>query len=317
MARKAPGKYYRKGMKLIDIMRMFPDSEAAESWFELQRWGGTTTCPKCESTNIHERKNRKPTPYQCRDCRKSFSVKTDTLMHGSNLDYQVWAIAIYLLVTNLKGVSSMKLHRDLGITQKSAWHLAHRIRETWTDNKDGLFSGPVEVDETYIGGKEGNKHESKKLRRGRGAVGKAAIVGVKDRASNKVSAKFVKHADAPTIHPFIEPLVAEGAVVNTDEATVYESLPTISNQYKHEKVKHSVGEYVREQAHTNGVESFWALLKRGYQGTYHQMSVKHLDRYVHEFSGRHNDRPSDTIDQMGLVAKNLDGKRLPYQGLVK
>lgn len=315
MARKAPGKYYRKGMTLIDIMKMFPNDETAETWFELQRWDGTVTCPKCGSTNIHERKNRKPTPYQCRSCRKSFSVKTDTLMHSSPLSYQVWAIAIYLLVTNIKGVSSMKLHRDLGITQKSAWHLAHRIRETWTDNK-GLFSGAVEVDETYIGGKEGNKHESKKLRAGRGAVGKAAVIGVKDRESNLVSAKAVEHTDVRTIHPFIEQLTEEGATVYTDEATVYNSLPTVSNRYQHESVKHSVGEYVRDQAHTNGIESFWSMLKRGYQGTYHQMSVKHLDRYVHEFSGRHNDRPSDTIDQMGTIASNLEGKRLPYQSLV-
>ena len=122
-------------MTLIDILVMFPTDRAAETWFELKRWNGTITCPKCESTNVHERKNRKPTPYKCRSCKASFSVKTDTLMHSSPLSHRVWAIAIYLLVTNINAVSSMNLHRDLGITQKSAWHLAHRIRETWADSK--------------------------------------------------------------------------------------------------------------------------------------------------------------------------------------
>lgn len=205
-------------------------------------------------------------------------------MHRTPLGYQVWAIAIYLLETNIKGVSSMKLHRDLGFTQQSAWHPAHRFRETWVDN-NGLFSGPVEEDETYMRGKEGNKNESKKLKQGRGTIGKAAVVEAKDHASNKVSVQVVERTNAKTIHPFVEQLTEQGATVYTYEATVYESLPTNSNKYDQE----SVGEYVWAQAHTNGVESFWALLTRGYQGTYHQMSVKHLNRYVHEFSGRHND----------------------------
>lgn len=146
------GKPLSEGASLIEIMKMFPDNAAAERWFVENRWPDGVHCPCCGAKNIQERKARKPQPYRCRDCRKDFSVKTGTLMHHSRLGLQVWAIAIYLLVTNLKGVSSMKLHRGLDITQKSAWHLAHRIRETWKENKD-MFPGPVEFDETLAGGK--------------------------------------------------------------------------------------------------------------------------------------------------------------------
>lgn len=139
-----------EGTSLTEIMRTFPDNVAAEKWFVENRWPNGVHCPCCGAKNVQERKTRKPQPYRCRDCRKDFSVKTGTLMHHSRLGLQVWAIAIYLLVTNLKGVSSMKLHRGLDITQKSAWHLAHRIRETWRDNED-MFSGPLELDETFTG----------------------------------------------------------------------------------------------------------------------------------------------------------------------
>ncbi len=293
----------------MEAVKLFPDSETAEKWFVATRWPNGVACPACGSVNVQIRQSRKPQPYRCRDCRKDFSVRTGTLMQGSNLGFHVWGIALYLLTTGLKGTSSMKLHRDLKVTQKTAWHLAHRIRETWADNQE-LFSGPVEVDETFIGGKESNKHESKKQRAGRGAIGKAIVAGAKDRATGKISAEVVENTGQITLHGFISERVEDGADVFTDEHAGYRGLPN------HTTIRHSAGEFVKEQAHTNGVESFWSLLKRGYHGTYHKMSVKHLDRYVSEFSGRHNSRGSDTLQQMGKMVQGMDGKRLRYQDLV-
>ncbi len=155
MAKSGPGKHFRNGLSLVQVTRMFPDDATAEKWIAQCRWDGNPACPHCGSVNVQTGAKHPSQPYRCREkgCRKFFSVKTGTAMAGSNLGYQVWAIASYLLATGLKGQASMKLHRDLGISQKAAWFLAHRLRETW-ETQQALFAGPVEVDETYMGGKE-------------------------------------------------------------------------------------------------------------------------------------------------------------------
>ena len=292
---------------------MFPDDETAERWFIEQRWPNGVCCPECGSVNVQTGAKHPTMPFRCREkeCAKLFSTKTGTVMEGSKIGYQDWIIASFLMMTSLKSVSSMKLHRDLGITQKSAWFLAQRLRVALS--QDGaLFSGPVEVDETYFGGKRHNMSKSKRKKlEGRGPTGKTAVVGAQDRATKQVAAKVVTSTDKDTLQEFVKDHAAPGATVYTDDATAYESLP-----FNHATVKHSLSEYVKGDIHTNGIESLWSMLKRAYKGTFHKLSPKHLDRYIQEFAGRHNLREQDTIDQLTAISDGMRGKRLRYKQLI-
>ena len=313
MTHKGPGKNAREGISLVKLMKMFPTGDAAREWFEVRIWPHGPHCPHCGSANVQSGIKHRSMTHRCRDCdgRPMFSLKTGNIMEGSKLGYQTWAIAIHLVTMSLKGVSSMKLHRDLEITQKSAWHLAHRLRKAF-EAEGSVFAGPAEVDETYMGGKRKNMPKAKrKTLEGRGAVGKVAVAGAKDRATNRVNAAVVPATDGATLQGFVRANAEAGAKVYTDDASAYRGMAG----FDHEAVKHSVGEYVRGMAHTNGMESFWSMLKRGYHGTFHHFSAKHMQRYVNEFATRQGLRERDTIAIMGAFTAGMIGRRLTYRRL--
>lgn len=292
-----PGKATRKGITLPELFARFPDDRTAEKWFEEIRWKETGIyCPRCGGLDkITVAKNRKPLPYRCGDCRRHFSVRVGGIMERSHVGYQKWAIAVYQHLTNLKGISSMKLHRDLGVTQKTAWFMLHRIREAYPRELP-LLAGPVEIDETYVGGKGRDRP-------------KVVLGGVKDRTTGKVRLQVLSNTTRKSLFDMIDKYVKPEAMKFTDGHTGYKGL---SN---HKVVQHGIGEWVNKNAHTNGIESVWSMFKRGYHGTYHRMSIQHLHRYAQEFSGRHNERDEDTIVQMEKLVQGFAGKRLTYKEL--
>ena len=235
-------------------------------------------------------------------------------MANSKVSLRKWAFAIYLCLTSLKSISSMKLKRDIKVSQPTAWFMLHRIREAWAHEGNGEFAGPVEVDETYFGGRRRNMSNSRRKAladTGRGAVGKTAVVGIRDRVTKQVRAKVTERVDSEHLQGFVVENTKPGATVYTDDATAYDGLP-----FAHESVKHGVCEYVRDMAHCNGVESFWATLKRAHKGTFHKLSPKHLNRYVQEFAGKHNMRDSGTLSQMRDTVARLVGRNLLYRDLI-
>ncbi len=308
--KSGPGRSYRKGISMVKLAEMFPNEEAAVLWFEAVIWPDGRVCPRCKGTDTYAGTHRQM-PYRCRRCKRFFSVRTGTALASSRLPLKKWVWAIYLEMTSLKGVSSMKLHRDLDVTQTTAWFMLQRVRAAFAPLLAAAFEGPVEADETYVGGLEKNKHEHRKQKAGRGPVGKTAVAGLKDRASGQIRAEVVESTDAATLQQFVYDNTEIGTTVYTDEAHAYKGMIGM----QHETVKHSVGEWVNGMAHTNGLESFWSMFKRAYHGTYHHLSKKHLQRYVHQFAGKHNVRTMDTLEQMQHVVAGMVGKRLMYKTL--
>jgi transposase-like protein len=299
-------------ISLFQFFKIFPNESAAVNFFETSRWPEGVRCPRCdkkESVSIVT--SGKPQPYHCKECRKYFSVKVGTVMEASHVPLRTWLAAIYLMTVSRKGVSSCQLARQLDIQQKTSYFLLSRIREAWNTNGNFMLCGTIECDEAYFGGKEKNKHQSKKANAGRGVVGKTAVIAMKERDRNKVKAFPVVSTDSVTLQNSIKENVAHGSTLYTDEHKSYTGI----SGYKHETVQHSVGEYVKGMASTNGVESFWALLKRGYIGTFHHISEKHLHRYVNEFCTRHNMLGTPPMEGFSTTIRMMVDKRLTFKQL--
>lgn len=305
-----------KTIGILDLQKMFSTEHKANNWFEAVRWKGKPVCPKCGTTDkIVKRKDKQHKhAYCCNHCKPqyTFTVRTGTVMHGSKIPLVKWGIVCYLILTARKGISSLQLSKELGITQKSAWFMLQRVREAC---KQGTFklSGSVEIDETYIGGKERNKHEANKTKVGRGAVGKHSILGMRERGG-RLKAMPIEDTTKQTLHPIIRGGVVSGSTIYTDDHPSYQGA-----YRRHKVVNHSAKQYVNGMAHTNGIESVWALLKRGFTGTYHNISVKHLPKYVDEFAFRLNEGNCevDTLERMKALVKGFGGKRLRYHDLIK
>ena len=300
-----------KDIAMDYAMRFFDDEEMAESWFISQRWPNGIACPNCDGMRISERPSRKPMPYRCRDCRRYFSPKSNTPLAHSNLPISTWAKAIYLYVTLPKGISSWQASRYLGVSQKTSWHLLHRLREAWSVDPEKKV-GPVEVDETLVGGTPRRMHADKRRQAKRLRYdGKTPVLGMVDRRTNTVVARVAPNTEAKTLYDFISRNAHEYAILYTDGAPAYKRASTF-----HDWVDHSKGEYVRGEATTNRIESFWSILKRAHKGTHHWWSIKHLQRFLNEFASRHNFRPKNDADRMAQVVSELNGRHLSWNELI-
>jgi transposase-like protein len=312
MARKEREIPKAKVLTLFDLAKMFTDEQAAIDYLAGILWKDGVGCPYCQSKRVSPRKVKND--HRCNDCRKDFTIRTGTIFHRSHIPLYKWLYAMYLLLTERKGVSSLGLSKLLGISQKSAWFLEHRIREACANQVPKFLSGIVEADVAHIGGKEKNKHFKKRLHQGRGAVGKTHVHGMRDR-KGRVVLQIVENEDALTLQGIIKENVLIGSTVCTDEASAYQGLAAA--HYNHQTVNHSAGQYVNGIYHTNSIESVWAVIKRGHYGVYHKMSEPHHFRYMHEFAFRLNEGNCkyDTTDRLEALIRGAVGRRLTWKML--
>ena len=321
---------------LQSLLDFFKDDATCKAYYEQKRWGGNVACQHCGTLKVY-RTNR---GFKCGEklCAKKFTVTTGTIFENTKISLRIWFAAMYLISTSKKGVSSLQLAEQLGITQKTAWFLNHRIREMLKDAVSTKLTGTVEVDESFIGGKNKNRHKDKKVEnsQGRSFKDKTPVVGLLQRAQFEIverphkviKGRIVKEkvilqqsivklqvatdTQQKTVEPIVETHVEQGVTVYSDEWHAYNNL---KNNYEHSIVNHSIQEYVNGAVHTNGIEGFWSILKRGYTGIYHFMSKKHLHRYCVEFGYRYNNKTLTGIEKFEIALRNVSTARITYNTL--
>lgn len=289
---------------ILELIQAFPDEQSCIDHLEALRWEDGVVSPFNEVSKVYNCKGNK---YKCKETGKYFNVKTNTIFDNTKLPLQKWFLAIWLVTGHKKGISSLQLGRDLDITQKSAWFMLGRIRQCFGLDIEKM-EGEIEADETYVGGKDKNRHANKKTK---GRDDKSPVLGMVERHGN-VSATVVKDTTTQTLSNEIIKQVKEGATLYTDEYSSYKSLQRI---YDHQFVKHSSKQYVHGRIHTNTIEGFWSILKRGIFGVYHFTSKKHLQLYVDEFVFRYNSRTNTEAKRFNLLLSNLEN-RITYKQLI-